>query len=800
MEIISKIKQNKSGVAFSILGLFLVFLIFAFGSLYLFQEDFTTESNYREARIIYVNSEIDYFKKTYIKNSLSFSLYNTFNELILYLNQKNKFNLISQDTELLNKLIFEGLTNGSFQGTNIPNLNNKNINILTNSFKQNFEENYKGNFSYKLLNLTIFETQGYFVDVQIVSQYKIETQDKLSCWEFTDENIIQIPVADLLDPEFIIQGKKNLPIRSSEFHLPSNEWTHYTFNESILNQYSAIFYKPDFDYTIGQSYLQRLLNTTYGGFYGVIGKYTFDKDNIKGGVTDASQNLPLGIFYGDTQVLTSFDNRTRTGNKFASLISYQNPIQILGSTNCSNLGNIYQNFCTFNDTTDYMEIENISFPVITFKENFSTSIWVKFDINTISTQTILRTPAFKIQILSPSIDKHYFAFNFNSVSGIQTIPSNYNLISNTWYHLITSYNGTHVTFYIDGSKKETYPANHANIQSSNSLLIGKSIIGENLIGSIDELGIYSRYITDIEASNLYHKRKIYQLDYIDTEFKKGIEFDGGDDFIIIPHSNSLNFGTSDFSICTWFKTPKIFGSRPFQQLFSKRNNPKNLGNFGLEIDLTTKKLKATINEKFGFSNKQLESDKYYFACMVRNGNVENLYLNGQLDKTFTITGENINSDKDLYIGDDQYLNQNYKGIIDELKIYNRPLSQKEITLNYRNYRSFGKGCCNYITLVNQNKLNYKTGAHFDKISSSSSIFYNHYSKGINYDITLYKSTNFTSLTNTEDYYNLLLDDCLLASYNFFDYDPKTYVLTSNAYNVGLPGNNKCSNLIKQGIY
>ena len=331
---------TKKGFAFSILSLFLVFLIFGFGSLYLFQADFTQDSEFRESRILYVNGEIDYFKDSYLKSSLQFAAYNTFNELTLYLNSTNRFNIINKNPEKLNELILEGIIYGEFEGNNIPVLNDKNMNYLTQIFKDNFKNNYHGNFTFNILNLSLFETQSYFIDIQLLTSYQISTEDNLSSWNFTDEIIIQVPVTDLLDPEFLSRGNKRVPIRSSEFHLPTLNWSHKNFNQTILEMYSTVYYKPAFDYTLGQSYLKRLLGITKGDYYGVVKSYTFDTDEIYEGVYDNAMQSLQGELFGNTLMLIDFNNVTSNLSHIIDRSTYKSDISKTLDMNCSSFGDV----------------------------------------------------------------------------------------------------------------------------------------------------------------------------------------------------------------------------------------------------------------------------------------------------------------------------------------------------------------------------------------------------------------------------------------------------------------------------
>jgi hypothetical protein len=783
----NKFKNNKNGFAFSVLSLFLVFLIFGFGSLYLFQNDFTQDSEFRESRISYVNGEIEYFKDSYLKSSLQFSAYNTFNDLSLYLNSTSQFNIIKKNSEKLNELFFEGITTGSFEGNSRTNLDNKNMDYLVKVFTDNFNKNYHGNFTFDILNLTISESQSYFIDIQFLTIYNVKTDDNLSSWNFTDEFIIQIPISKLLDPEFLVRGGKSVPIRSSEFNLPTLNWTHDNFNTTVLEMYTTVFYKPEFDYTIGQSYLKRLLGITKGGFYGVVKSLTFDTDEAYNNIYDNAQKSIQGELFGNTLMLLDFDNLTSNITHILDKSTYKSHILKSINMDCSGFGDVSQENCYFSNKVNiYNSIHSIN-----FTNTFSISTWVNYEI--LTTDIILiGNPVFNLGIDRVS-KKVFFEFE-NDLGGTSKVFSNSIINESIWKHLVITYSGTNVKFYINGLLDSV-----TSVPNSNSQLINNQFIGTptaNPINlSLDELAMYSLNLSSDQISKLYIDKIASRVDYVDSIFGKGIKFDGIDDYIEMNNTAELDFGTRDFSVCTWFKTSKLGLGKTYQIFSKSESNPIN-GNFEIQIDISDKLL-AYINNKPMLGITKLKENTNYFSCLTRESGLGKLYLNGVEEISVTSVGS-INSINPLVIGKDYFGEEYFNGLIDEIKIYNYSLPIEDIKLNYGNYDSFGKGCCNYITLVNQNALGYNNVGYDNNVSSSSTLFYNYYNEAQWYNITLYESNNFTSPSTSVDYYNLLLDLCVFEVYNYLDYDPE--VVYNTPRNYGTSSSLQCKNLISAGYY
>ena len=56
--------------------------MWSFGSLFLFDAPYTKGDEFTKARISFINNEINYFKNSYLDNTISYSFYNTLAALI----------------------------------------------------------------------------------------------------------------------------------------------------------------------------------------------------------------------------------------------------------------------------------------------------------------------------------------------------------------------------------------------------------------------------------------------------------------------------------------------------------------------------------------------------------------------------------------------------------------------------------------------------------------------------------------------------------------------------------------------
>ena len=75
--------------------------------------------------------------------------------------------------------------------------------------------------------------------------------------------------------------------------------------------------------------------------------------------------------------------------------------------------------------------------------------------------------------------------------------------TNTWLHVVMTWDGSNFKLYINGSSQGSQGAS-ANITGTNDLLIGKYSSGLYWKGKIDDVQIYSRALSSSEVTSLYN--------------------------------------------------------------------------------------------------------------------------------------------------------------------------------------------------------------------------------------------------------------------------------------------------------
>ena len=161
----------------------------------------------------------------------------------------------------------------------------------------------------------------------------------------------------------------------------------------------------------------------------------------------------------------------------------------------------------------------------------------------------------------------------------------------------------------------------------------------------------------------------------------GTTFNGTSTYVKIPNHSSYQTGTGDFTIELWFKADNVpTDVTDYRQLFSNRSAG------GVEIQLYKQKIEANIRDTSGQISGQVSTtiitpgNWYHVAVVKRNGELE-LYLNGILEGRNTRVLQNTNSTSDLYIGSDVTTQENFNGMITDVRYWNIARTSSDINTN-----------------------------------------------------------------------------------------------------------------------
>jgi hypothetical protein len=299
-----------------------------------------------------------------------------------------------------------------------------------------------------------------------------------------------------------------------------------------------------------------------------------------------------------------------------------------------------------------------------------------------------------------------------------------------WHHILVRKTSNNYSYFLDGTI-----VNSTNLNFNfalTSLQIGGIPVstGEVFSGHVDDIGIWNRALTQQEITNLYNSSlpqtaclpanvptnglvgywpfcgnandesgngnngTVNGATVTTDRFgnaNSAYNFDGVDDFIQVPNSNSISI-TGDITMAAWVNTLG-YNNQNYQTILSKRETYWTW-EYNMTLSYHTNIVhdtKLIASRALGMGNGQqvwstnsyIPNNWEYWVATISNGQLK-LYKNGVLDTTqpFTLVPNNQNCP--LLFGKNTLSDnsEQFLGKIDDIGIWNRALTQEEITNLY----------------------------------------------------------------------------------------------------------------------
>ncbi len=166
---------------------------------------------------------------------------------------------------------------------------------------------------------------------------------------------------------------------------------------------------------------------------------------------------------------------------------------------------------------------------------------------------------------------------------------------------------------------------------------------------------------------------------VDGAIGKGFEFDGTNDIIGIPDHPAFHF-TNGMSVSAWVKAYDISN---LKTIICKAYAPDS---FWLIIEYGMYIFRAVFAGDGWIDTQEVSfpavANTWTHVAGIFNGQDIFLYINGQLAMSKKVNGLLQDTDRPIAIGNHPSWNA-FKGIIDEVRLYNRPLTASEIQQLYQ---------------------------------------------------------------------------------------------------------------------
>ena len=165
--------------------------------------------------------------------------------------------------------------------------------------------------------------------------------------------------------------------------------------------------------------------------------------------------------------------------------------------------------------------------------------------------------------------------------------------------------------------------------------------------------------------------------WVKGKFDGAMEF-GGSDMVTVSDDDALDL--EEFTLAAWVNIPKISGA--WQIVASKENRNPTGRNYGLFGNINTGVIHYSFTTNAGwksFDAKTVVTDgDWHHVAGTYDGSDFKLYLNGQVDAQVSPGTKPDTSDNLFFIGGCDIGNYWMTGAIDEVVLYDRSLSEKEI--------------------------------------------------------------------------------------------------------------------------
>lgn len=157
-------------------------------------------------------------------------------------------------------------------------------------------------------------------------------------------------------------------------------------------------------------------------------------------------------------------------------------------------------------------------------------------------------------------------------------------------------------------------------------------------------------------------------------------FNGTNSFLSIQNSNSLSIPNKSISICAWIRISDWYdyGWAPILT----KSNTSDYGMYTMMI--LPDNLEIVLNNKKIWYPYSFNLNTWYFVVFTWDGSKTNCYINNNHIGTGPFTSTLIQDSNPLIIGmDTPEITEYFKGVIDEIRIYNYALNNIEINNLYQ---------------------------------------------------------------------------------------------------------------------
>jgi glucose/arabinose dehydrogenase/PKD repeat protein/chitodextrinase len=165
------------------------------------------------------------------------------------------------------------------------------------------------------------------------------------------------------------------------------------------------------------------------------------------------------------------------------------------------------------------------------------------------------------------------------------------------------------------------------------------------------------------------------------KYGNALSFDQVNDYLSVPNSTSLNFGGNAATLSMWINPGSISGDSVVLGKFWNTNMSSPYYQYGLE--LSGGKPQFHIGTSAGLAGAGMDTalalNQWTHLAVVFNGTTAEFYINGTMVSSKSLLASITARGMALRMAADASTGQFYKGLLDNVRVYNRALSGTEVT-------------------------------------------------------------------------------------------------------------------------
>jgi hypothetical protein len=304
--------------------------------------------------------------------------------------------------------------------------------------------------------------------------------------------------------------------------------------------------------------------------------------------------------------------------------------------------------------------------------------------------------------------------------GATTVVTGSTVTLSSWAHVVGTYDGATAILYVNGISAGTASVS-VSANTTRPLGIGATDSGGSWAGyfpgSLDEVAVYGSALSQSRVQAHYLLGRSYKDTVLDSgpisywrldegsgtsaadskgsntgtytngptlgqpgalagDSDTGGTFDGVDDYVRVPNAASLNI-TGPFSIEAWIKVNAW--DYDWQAIVTKGDSAYRLHRYWSSDNLSSGF--NADGDVQGAAN--VNDGGWHYVVTTWDGSTKNLYVDGTLDSSGSVSGPLATNSYDLAIGENlEAPGRSWDGSIDEVTLYTKALSATEVQLHY----------------------------------------------------------------------------------------------------------------------